>query len=81
MVGRIDGVTLELMGEDVSTLCGKVAAATDEDVHSYTLTDSNGNLLRATTIRFKVTCKKCSNLLTIGVLHANTPRKARSAQW
>lgn len=73
MVGRIDGAMLQLMAEDVSTLCGKRAAATDEDVHGYILTDSNGNRLRATTIRFKITCQKCSNLLTIGALHANTP--------
>lgn len=75
MVGRIEAVELQIMGADVSTLCGKVAAPTDGVPSRYILTDSNGNNLLATTRQRFVSCKKCINLLTIGVLHVNTPRK------
>lgn len=75
MVGRIEMAELTIMGADVSTLCGKTAAPTDGLPTRYILTDSNGNNLLATTRQRFVSCRKCMNLLTLGVLHVNTHKK------
>lgn len=73
MVGREHGAILKLMAEDVTTVCGKVAAPFELGELGYTLLDSDGNRLRGTTRRESVSCQKCKNLLTIGALHVNTP--------
>jgi hypothetical protein len=77
MVGREEGATLALFDADVSTLCGKTAAPTEYECEGYVLTDSNGNRLRVTTFAVHVSCQKCTNLLTIGALHVNTPHARR----
>lgn len=80
MVGRDEGAVLRLFGADVATLCGKIAAPTEITITCYVLTDSNGNRLRATTHVGMVSCQKCTNLLTIGALHVNTPHARRGLE-
>jgi hypothetical protein len=69
MLGRVNGAPVDTATRDQRALCGPAGWAEHlAEAKLYKLLDEHGNTFNATTTTKLVTCKKCSNLLTIGRL-------------
>jgi hypothetical protein len=69
MLGRVNGAPVDTAARDQRALCGPAGWAEHlAEAKLYKLLDEHGNTFNATTTTKLVTCKKCSNLLTIGRL-------------
>lgn len=57
---------------EVKTRCGLLCTPVEQadDQGRYTMLSFTGGDFLATTIKRKVTCQKCRNLLDIGMIHA-----------
>lgn len=63
------------IGREVRTRCGLVATPVDLITEAkYKMVSESGGDFLATALKKSVTCKKCRNLLDIGMLHAREER-------
>lgn len=58
------------LGREVRTRCGLIATPLEERDGIYGMTTVTGGDYRCTTLTTAVTCRKCSNLLSVGSIHA-----------